>query len=75
MRVIHVNYRFVVLVQVGSGFPGLDPGGVGGGQQRGQNSTAKDRKQNVHQSPHLSPRLQKSSGVLRPYSGHWMVAQ
>ena len=36
MRMIHVDLRFVVLVQVGGGLSGAEPGGVGGGQQRGQ---------------------------------------
>lgn len=40
MRVIHVDLRFVVLVQVGGSFPSGYPGGVGGGQQRGQNGAA-----------------------------------
>nr|DAJ72405.1 MAG TPA: hypothetical protein [Caudoviricetes sp.] len=75
MRVIHIDLRFVVLVQVGGGFSGAEPGGVDGGQQHGQDGAADDRKQNIHQSRHLSPRLQKSLGVLRPYNGHWTVAQ
>ena len=72
---IHEQTASFDVVVVGGGFSGAEPGGVGGGQQRGQNGAADDRKQNIHQSPHLSPRLQKSLGVLRPYSGHWTVAQ